>query len=209
MNAAEKVLAETIRPVLGYLWTEHRVPKGPAAEAMLIAIGLQESRFIFRDQIVPGKRPEEIGPATGFWQFERDGGVAAVMQHALTADIARRVSAAAGVAWERDAIWRAFTKPEGDQLATAFARLLLFADPAPLPAPSAASEDAAWACYLRNWRPGRPHRETWGRFWAAATAMVADAPAAEDATARRLAALEARVSALEARMAALGRALAG
>ena len=201
MNETEKVLTETIRPVLDYLWAEHRVPNGPAAEAMMVAIGLQESRFLHRDQIVPGKPPGQIGPATGFWQFERNGGVAAVMSHALTADIARRVSAAAGVAWDRDAIWRSFTKPEGDQLAAAFARLLLFADPAPLPAPSAASEDAAWACYLRNWRPGKPNRETWGRFWATALAVIRGAQSANDATERRLAALEARVAALEAHLA--------
>jgi hypothetical protein len=201
VSEAEKVLAETIRPVLGYLWTEHRVPNGPAAEAMMVAIGLQESRFLRRDQVVPGKRPGQIGPATGFWQFERDGGVAAVMTSAVTRDIARKIAGAAGVAWDRDAIWRAFVRPEGDQLAAAFARLLLFSDPAPLPAPSAAAEEAAWAYYVRNWRPGRPHRETWGRFWAAALALVGAAPVAENAIDRRLAALEARVAALEVRLA--------
>src|SRR5690606_35531315 len=43
------------------------------ATVMLLAIGLQESRFEHRRQIK--------GPARGFWQFERGGGVRGVMTH--------------------------------------------------------------------------------------------------------------------------------
>lgn len=198
-----------IRPVLDYLWTEHRVPNGPAAEAMMLAIGLQESRFIHRDQIVPGKPAGQVGPATGFWQFEKGGGVAGVMQHALTADIARHVATASSVAFDRDVIWRSFATPAGDQLATAFARLLLFTDARPLPSPAEANEEDAWAYYLRNWRPGKPHRSTWGGFWRQAVAMVAgdqgETPAPPAGAG--LAALTARVAALEARLARLAQAL--
>jgi len=147
------------------LWFDHRVPNGKQAEAMLYAIGMQESRFAVRDQIVAGKTPSQVGPATGFWQFEKGGGVAGVMQHHLSADIARKAAEAAGVPFERDAIWRHFTKPEGDRLAATFARLLLFTDPRPLPPATEAAEEEAWQYYFRNWRPGRPHRETWGAFW--------------------------------------------
>lgn len=177
MSAAVQ-LGSLVRPVLSYLWTEHRVPDGPAAETMMLAIGLQESRFIHRDQVVPGKPAGSVGPATGFWQFEMGGGVAGVMQHATTADIARHVAAASGVAFDRDVIWRAFATPAGDQLAAAFARLLLFSDARALPAPAVAAEEEAWQCYLRNWRPGKPHRATWGGFWAQALALVAGAPVA-------------------------------
>lgn len=207
--SAEAILADAIRPVLAYLWTEHRIPNGPPAEAMMLAIGLQESRFVHRDQVVPGKPAGQVGPATGFWQFERNGGVAGVMQHALTADIARRVAEAAGVAWDRDAIWRALATEDGDQLAAAFARLLLFTDRAALPAAVEAAEEEAWAYYLRNWRPGKPHRATWGGFWRQAVGMAGEgtetAPAAGPAPAAgaSLAALEARVLRLERQMAAL------
>lgn len=210
--SAQGQLGALIRPVLSYLWTEHRVPNGPPAEAMMIAIGLQESRFVHRDQVVPGKAPGSVGPATGFWQFERNGGVAGVMQHAMTADIARHVTAASGVAFDRDVIWRSFATPAGDQLAAAFARLLLFTDPRPLPAPSLAAEEEAWQYYIRNWRPGKPHRGTWGAFWAQAVALAgvggqtppAPAPVAPDG----MAALAARVDALERRMAAIAQGAA-
>ena len=25
--------------------------------------------------------------------------------------------------------------------------------------------DGAWECYLRTWRPGKPHPETWAAYW--------------------------------------------
>lgn len=212
MSAAE-ILDGTIRPVLSWLWTEARIANGPSAEAMMVAIGLQESRFEHRDQVNTG--PAVVGPATGFWQFEKGGGVAGVMGHHLTADLARKVAHAAGVAWDRDAIWRAFTLPDGDQLATAFARLLLYTDPRALPAADLSSEDAAWDYYLRNWRPGKPHRETWGAFWRQGVALAsaggqggAMAPAVPPG-AMLADGLESRVAALEAKMARLAAAVAG
>lgn len=44
----------------------------PEAKVMLLAIGLQESRFEHRRQIK--------GPARGFWQFEAGGGTAGVLR---------------------------------------------------------------------------------------------------------------------------------
>lgn len=202
--SAAAVLQSTIRPVLGWLWTDHRVPNGFGAEAMLIAIGLQESRFVHRDQVVAGKAPGQVGPATGFWQFERNGGVAGVMQHVRSGPIARAAADAAGVAWDKDAIWRAFTTPAGDDLAASFARLLLFTDPAPLPAAAVSAEEDAWGYYLRNWRPGKPHRATWGAFWREAVGLAGeDAPEALAPAPDALAALAARVDRLERQMAGI------
>lgn len=48
----------------------------PEAKVMLLAIGLQESRFEHRRQIK--------GPARGFWQFEAGGGTAGVLRHPAT-----------------------------------------------------------------------------------------------------------------------------
>ena len=157
--------AELIRATVNRLWSAHRVPNGKAAEALMLAIGLQESRFKARDQIVQGKAAGQVGPATGYWQFERGGGVAGVMSHHLTADIARKAASDAGVPFERDAIWRHFATPAGDELAATFARLLLFTDPRSLPPATVAGEDEAWSYYVRNWRPGKPHRASWGAFW--------------------------------------------
>lgn len=157
--------AELIRATVNRMWFDHRVPNGKAAEALLLAIGLQESRFKVRDQIVPGKAPGQVGPATGYWQFEKGGGVAGVMQHHLTADIARKAASDAGVPFTRDAIWRHLATPAGDELAAVFARLLLFTDARPLPPATVEAEEDAYQYYLRNWRPGKPHRETWGAFW--------------------------------------------
>lgn len=162
--------AELIRATVDRMWFDHRVPNGKAAYALMFAIGMQESRFKHRDQVVPGKPAGQVGPATGFWQFEKGGGVAGVMSHHLTADIARKAAEGAGVPFERDAIWRHFATPAGDDLAATFARLLLFSDARPLPPATVDGEDDAWAYYLRNWRPGKPHRETWGAFWKQAVA---------------------------------------
>ena len=53
---------------------------------------------------------------------------------------------------------------------SAFARLLLWTDPAPLPALGAAVR--AWAYYRRNWRPGKPHPETWPEMYQNALSFV-------------------------------------
>lgn len=149
MSFAE-VMKTAIGPALELL------PKGfdsKAARAMLLAIGMQESRLTFRRQIG--------GPAVGFWQFEKGGGVKGVMTHPLSTEHAKAVCASRGVPFSSDAIYKAL--PTDDVLAAAFARLLLWTDPKPLPGQSDA--EGGWECYQRNWRPGKPHRETWDDFY--------------------------------------------
>ncbi|MBA3773841.1 MAG: hypothetical protein H0X13_15525 [Ramlibacter sp.] len=140
----------------------------PAARVMLLAIGLQESRFMFRFQKIAGK-PYQKGPARGFWQFERGGGVHGVMSHAATQDVAERICIERAVPFD-SVIVHARLETD-DVLAACFARLLLWADRKALPAPDA-SHDEAWGCYMRNWRPGKPHRETWDQFHAQARGQV-------------------------------------
>lgn len=132
----------------------------PQARAMLHAIGRQESRFIHRRQIG--------GPARGFWQFERGtassrGGVWGVYLHPTSRQHLQSVCMNLGVTFEPDAIYRALET--NDALAAATARLLLYTDPSRLPAVQNANVETAWAYYLRTWRPGKPHRKTWGPFW--------------------------------------------
>lgn len=133
----------------------------PAARVMLLAIGLQESRFVHRRQIG--------GPARGFWQFERGGGVFGVLTHAASAALARQVCDARGVAPTTAAVYGRLEND--DVLAAAFARLLLWTDAARLPAVD--DKDGAWALYLRTWRPGKPHPQTWPALHARAMAEVA------------------------------------
>lgn len=142
----------------------------PEARVMMLAIGLQESRFEHRRQIVGG-RP--VGPAKGYWQFERLGGCRGVVDHAASRYWAHSMCEARGVKFNATAVWNAI---EGDDvLAAAVARLLLFTDPRRLPGLGNARE--AWNLYIRTWRPGQPHRNTWGAFYAEALDHVAEAAA--------------------------------
>lgn len=133
----------------------------PDARVQLYAIGRQESRFEVR-------RQHGNGPAAGFWQFERGGGVVGVMSHRASKDLAITACSRRGVRFDSTAVWRALQTD--DVLATVFARLLLLTDPAPLPRATVENASAGWQTYVRNWRPGRPHPETWARFWAEALA---------------------------------------
>jgi hypothetical protein len=137
----------------------------PEARMMLYAIGMQESRFKDRRQLIKkGGELLPLGPAKGYWQFERTGGCAGVVRHEASRYWAHSVCMARGVAFNATAIWNAIEKD--DVLAAAAARLLLFTDPRRLPAIGDARE--AWNLYIRTWRPGQPHRSTWDAFYAAA-----------------------------------------
>lgn len=125
----------------------------PQARVQMLAIGLQESRFQYRRQM-------GMGPATGFWQFERGGGVKGVLQHAVSKAKAAALCKARGVEAEPYAAWAALETD--DVLAAGFARLLLLTDPRALP--DVSDSVGAWDCYIRNWRPGKPHIETWSKF---------------------------------------------
>lgn len=166
------VLGAIIRPVLASMQRAEKIPHTATAERLLLAIGWQESRFLFRDQVDTG--PAVLGPATGFWQFERMGGVHGVMRHHATRGAAQDRAKMAGLAFEAQQIWAAFTEQQHDRLAAAFARLLLWTDPKPLPD----SEAQAWDYYLRTWRPGKPHPQTWSEAWTRANDALAKVPLA-------------------------------
>ena len=82
----EQVMRDAIRPALALLPAAMDTPQ---ARCMLLAIGLQESRFVHRRQIG--------GPARGFWQFEQGGGVRGVLAHPASAALARQVCQVRGV----------------------------------------------------------------------------------------------------------------
>ncbi|MFY4004882.1 hypothetical protein [Achromobacter denitrificans] len=141
----------------------------PEARIMLLAIGLQESRFEHRRQLV-GSPPRPVGPAKSFWQAEQGGGmVHGVRLHAATSATAARLYQARGVSPRDAAIWDAIE--HDDVLAAGLARLLLWSDPGRLP--PVGDEQGAWAQYLRTWRPGKPHPETWPDLYRQSVSEVA------------------------------------
>lgn len=121
------------------------------ARILMLTIGMQESRFEHRKQLG--------GPARGFFQFESGGGYHGVVRHHATGALATRVLSDLHIP-----PWDGFDAIQfNDTLAAAFARLLIYTDPAPLPSVNAAP-DVWWDYYLRCWRPGKPHRSTWDSF---------------------------------------------
>ena len=137
------------------------------ARVMLYAIGLQESRFTHRAQVLDGGGK---GPARGLWQFERGGGVAGVLRHPASRFWANSVCNARNVPAQPLNVWLALETD--DVLAAALARLLLFTDPSRLPAVGEQAE--SWAYYLRNWRPGKPHPRTWPECYETALKAVGE-----------------------------------
>ena len=132
----------------------------PEARAQLLATGLQESLFMHRYQIVAGK-PGVKGPARGLWQFERGGGVRGVLTHKASAALAKEIQAKLSHGVGIDAAFEALEKD--DVFAAAMARLLYYTDPYKLP--ELGQKQRAWNLYLRTWRPGRPHPETWEGYY--------------------------------------------
>ncbi|RSE77936.1 hypothetical protein [Achromobacter denitrificans] len=134
----------------------------PAARVQLLAIGLQESRFQYRRQL-------GNGPARGLWQFERTGGVRGVLTHPASREHAYRICGVRGVAPVAAAVHPALETD--DVLAAAFARLLMWTDGWRLPV--VGDVQGGWEMYIRTWRPGKPHPQTWAGLYAQAWAEVA------------------------------------
>lgn len=139
----------------------------PPATAMLLAIGMQESRFEYRRQVG--------GPAHGFWQFERDGATKGVMQHPVTAGHVQR-------ALKELRYVEAIGSPtsvynlivDNDTLAAVLARLLLWTVPGRLP--TIHEPELGWDQYIAGWQPGKPHHETWNTFFSEAWRIVSLMP---------------------------------
>lgn len=140
----------------------HGMNTRPARVGMLV-IGLQESRFEHRRQLV-GSPPRPVGPAKSFWQMERGGGCLGLVTHPMGIKHMRPACATAGVAFTSLAIWNAIEVD--DVLAATAARVLLYTDPRPLP--QVGDAQGMWGYYINVWRPGKPHRQTWNGFYAQA-----------------------------------------
>lgn len=154
---------------------EPRIPVTDKARVLVCAIAGQESAWQHRRQLGIGQyHPQSVG-ARGYWQFESTwGGPVAlndVMQKApkqLAAVCAYLEIPAYELTLYEAIAWN-------DTLACACARLLLWVDPAPLP--EIGQKQAAWDYYIRNWRPGAPHPETWIDRYDKSFAALAGPPA--------------------------------
>ena len=129
------------------------------AVAMLIAIGLQESRLRVRAQFAGG-------PARGFLQFEERGGVYGVLHHHATHDMIRGVLDVLCYDHSVETSYEAIE--HNDILACVYGRLLLWTHPMQLPAQG--EPEAAWQYYLELWRPEKPRPDTWDAFYTRAWA---------------------------------------
>ena len=121
---------------------------GKEARLMLLAIQLQEDPQQLRRQMGGG-------PARGLWQFEK-GGVRGVLGHPTTGVTAAKLCNTQQVVPATNTVieWL----ENDDVLAAGFARLLLWTDPAKLPAIGEVRQ--AFDLYLRTWRPGAYTRGT-------------------------------------------------
>lgn len=125
----------------------------PLARVILAAIGFQESGYQVRIQY-------GNGPARSYWQFEK-GGIKGVMLHKASARLAMEICEKRGVDFNSELIWKAMEVD--DVLGAAFARLLMYTDPNPLPD----NQADAWEMYAKRlWRPGKPHPDKWPASWA-------------------------------------------
>ena len=123
------------------------IPVTTAAQVLVMAIAGQESGWMARRQ--------NGGPARGYWQFERYGGVSEVLQKC-----SRQMGALCAmldVPPDADVIFEAMAW--NDPLACGMARLLLWGDPAPLP--TVGDVNGGYDYYIRNWRPGVPRPSDW------------------------------------------------
>lgn len=156
MNLLE-VVRTYLQPGLDLL--PHRMDSFEA-RLLLLAIGLQESRFLYRRQL-----PQ--GPARGWFMFEPIG-VRGVLEHPATRPLAHDMAAMLGYeSATPQELWAAIQ--HNDALACVFARLALWRHPDPLPQ----TAPEGWRYYLEIWRPGKPHEHTWAGFWKDASEAAA------------------------------------
>lgn len=155
-------LRDAVIPAAALLLPE--LMRSSQATAMLLAIALQESGALHRQQV--------HGPARGFWQFELNGIISVCLHPATQPHL---MPALATLRYPFDV-----KTPEGgmdlnalkatvnalhqavehnDVLACIFARLNLWWLRDPLP--ERCHPDDGYRQYLDSWRPGKPKEKTW------------------------------------------------
>lgn len=164
MILLDTILHKAINPALLAL---PRAMDSETARVQLLATGAQESGYNWRAQIVHGQ-PGAKGPARSFWQIERPT-VQLVIQNDATQAQMAHLCRLHKVPLDSSLIHARIEFD--DVLAAGVARLIYWADPRPLPTLQSSHEET-WQCYLHNWRPSRPRRETWDAHHTAALHQV-------------------------------------
>jgi hypothetical protein len=126
------------------------------ARVMLMATAGQETNWDTRCQAGGG-------PALSYWQFEPIG-VDGVMEQ--EPELSRHVLDACDIPVEDAHVSLQYH----DAAACAFARMLLYSDPAQLP--QIGAEQEAYDFYLRCWRPGKPDPARWPSVYQTSVEVV-------------------------------------
>lgn len=158
-----RLLKTAIMPALDELATLG-VPSNIRAARFMLAIALQESNIAHRRQVISGG--EEAGPATSFWQFEKNGGCLGVLSHPSTALKMTSICNSFNVKSDPASLWEAMRYQ--DIVAACAARLLIYSLPRSLPE----NAEEGWSQYISAWRPGKPHPEKWAECWRIAVETV-------------------------------------
>ena len=165
---SREILVKVIDPALAEL-AASGIRATDAARAMLYAAGLQESNLSARFQAMPAESVVHKGAGRGLWQMRPDD-----VSRVLTDNSTRERSETSANKYvgsvNPHAVWE--TLEYDDVLAAIFARLMLWPDPAALPAPTVANEQAAWDYYVRCWRHSPPREQSWAANWRAAVENV-------------------------------------
>lgn len=98
-------------------------------------------------------------------------GVRGVLSHKASKPHLANALAALAYPVTNDATTPYTALEHNDVLACVCARLLLWTLPSPLCGQN--DPEGAWQQYIAAWRPGKPHRETWDGYYAAAWDAVA------------------------------------
>lgn len=151
-----RLLKTAIMPALDELATLGLRADIHAARFML-AIALQESNLAHRRQVVAGG--DEAGPASSFWQFEKNGGCLGVLSHPATALKMTSICNSFNVKPVPGSLWEAMRYQ--DIVAACAARLLIYSLPRSLPE----NAEEGWSQYISAWRPGKPHPDRWPDCW--------------------------------------------
>lgn len=131
------------------------------AEAEILAAGLQESEFEARVQ-------GSSGPAHGYWQFERNGGVKELLSDDRTASLLATALHTLNYPRDVKACYNGIV--DNDVLACCFARVLLWKFPERLPTMN--EPQRGWEQYNKSWRPGKPRPKDWPDNFAEAWKIV-------------------------------------
>jgi hypothetical protein len=147
-----------------------KMPVSDKATVLVMTIAGQESRWEHRRQIGIGSyHPQKVG-ARGYWQFESTWGGPVALNDVMQKTPTQLAAVCAHLDVPVDELTLYEALAWNDTLACALARLMLWQDPHPLP--EIGNKVAAWDYYIRNWRPGAPHPQTWGDYYDTAVAIT-------------------------------------